>query len=104
MAVCQSEITPATRPAFDFNTAKSTFFEVFLEPFRVVAVACVVGDEFLDSAGAVDTEGSDDIKPSDVAAFDPLSFSVDVGCPFSMVYSIGAVKFDPAPFVFFFFT
>lgn len=98
-AAWKSANAPATRPARNFNSANSALVHVFVEPFGVAAV--VVGDEDEDSFFSGSATGFDLIEASDVAACDPDSFFVFVGCVFSMMNTFLTIELYPSSTVLF---
>lgn len=93
-AVWKSAKAPATKPAFDSNSANSALLQVFEEPLRVVAV--VVSDEFFNSLFSVTATCSDFTEASEVSAFDSDPLSVFIGCVFSMMHTFQAIEFNPS--------
>lgn len=78
----------------DCNSANPALVQVFVEPFGVVAV--VLGCELVDSPFAVAATSFDFVESPEVSAFDPDSFSVLVGCVFSMMHAFLAIELDPS--------
>lgn len=87
-----SDRAPATRPAFNFNSANSAFVQVLVEAFRVVAV--VGGNELPDTLLSILSCGADFVEASNVSTSD--SSPVFIGCVLSMVNTFLTIEFNPS--------
>lgn len=92
-AAWKSARAPATRPAFNRNSSKSRFFQVFGEALWVVAV--MPDGEFPDPVLSVAATSPDFVEAAKVSTGDSGPLSVVVSCVFSMMHAFRAVKFDP---------